>query len=369
MSTTTCSRAAGGVDHSATDLVVRAEPLTASLQLEWDSLARGVDAACFLAPGWILTWAQTFSTTPLSTLCARRGGELVGIVPFVDRSGWRSSPTNWHTPVFGILSRDRESCEALAGALVDSAPSVIDFCFLDSHDPGLHACLEAARARRRRVLVRTVLRSPYVDLSAGDWNAYRAALNPKLRKEIARLRRRLDELGRVSLEFSDGSDGLDDRLREGFSIEGSGWKDTRGTAITSDPRTERFYTDIAHWAAHEGKLMMAFLRLDGHPIAFDLCIEAGGRTHVLKGGFDPAFRRYGPGILLTYEALRRGFELGLRSYELLGDADRYKLAWTQSVRERARVQVFDVASLSGAVAWAAWTHGRPALRWLRGRRG
>jgi CelD/BcsL family acetyltransferase involved in cellulose biosynthesis len=328
-------------------------------------LADDLSAPSFLHPGWILAWHRAFSARRLTVLCARRQGELVGALPCVERWGVLRSPTNWHTPEFGFLARDSEVRTALAAALIEEPQSGIDISFLNSDDAALRACIQAASERGRRTIVRTMVRSPYVDLSGGDWDSFCATLDAKVRKELRRLRRRLDEEGTVTVDFVDGSSDIDRLLREGFSIEGSGWKQRRGTAITSEPRTERFYTDIARWAASRGELLMAFLRLDGRPIAFDLCLEAGGRAYALKGGFDSEFRRYGPGILLTYESLRRAFARGLVTYELLGAADRYKLVWTATVRERVRLQVFKAASPGGFFSWVAWAYGRPLVRSAR----
>lgn len=338
---------------------------TDSLAREWERLADDLVASAFMHPGWVLAWTRAFSSGPLTLLCARRDGELAGVLPFVERSGIRRSPTNWHTPEFGLLARDPEARTALAAAFVDHPGAGIDVCFLDRGDDALSACVEAAETRRRRIVVRTVQRSPYVDLAGGDWNAYRASLPAKTRKELRRLRRRLEEQGSVKFEFAGGTADVEALLAEGFAVEGSGWKDTGGTAIASEVRTQRFYGEIARWAASRDELLLAFLRLDGRPIAFDFCLESRGRTYALKGGFDPAFRRYGPGMLLTFESLRRASEHGCSSYELLGDADRYKLVWTRDVRERVRLQAFRLGSPAGAVRWVAWSYGRPMVRSLQ----
>jgi CelD/BcsL family acetyltransferase involved in cellulose biosynthesis len=87
----------------------------------------------------------------------------------------------------------------------------------------------------------------------------------------------------------------------------------------------------------------------------------GGSSYVLKGGFDPAFRGFAPGMLLTYESIRRAFEHGLSFYELCGDDAPYKLVWASSTRERVRFQAFS-RSPAGRVNHLAWTHGRSGVR-------
>jgi CelD/BcsL family acetyltransferase involved in cellulose biosynthesis len=225
--------------------------------------------------------------------------------------------------------------------------------------------VEVFAAAPRRSVVRTVLRSPYVPIG-DDFAAFGESLSRRLRKEIRRLERRAADAGHVEYEFATGTERLDEQLDEGFAIEGSGWKSESGSAIVSSPETHRFYRDVARWAAARGSLVLAFMRLDGRAVAFDMCFEEAGVAYVLKGGFDTAHRKLGPGTLLTHASIARAFERGLRSYELLGEADDYKLQWTSELRERVRVQLF-AASPGGLARRLAWTHGRRAVARLRER--
>jgi CelD/BcsL family acetyltransferase involved in cellulose biosynthesis len=348
-------------EHEPVEPRVELHTSPETLSHVWDGLADRLAVTPFARPGWILTWSRVFARGKLCALTATREGELVGLLPFIEHRGVWAAPANWHTPVFGFLATDRGVSAALAMSLVSGARLRADLPFLDRADANLAECQIAAARARRAAVVRAVTHSPYVSLADTDWQTYRASLDRKARKDVERRKRRLEEQGSVTLDFVDGRAGLERFLNEGFELEGSGWKHERGTAITSDPRTRRFYTEVARWASERGWLLLAFLRLDGKAIAFDLCLEAGGASYVLKGGFDPVFRRFAPGMLLTYEALRRAFEQGLSSYELLGADDPYKLVWTDTVRERVRFQAFS-RSPRGRANHLAWTHGRSAVR-------
>jgi CelD/BcsL family acetyltransferase involved in cellulose biosynthesis len=332
-----------------------------TLSDRWESLADRLGASPFLRAGWLGAWSKAFAPDRLRALTATRDGQTVGLLPFLDRRGVSAAPANWHTPVFGFLATDAEVAGALASALISRTRVRTDLSLLDRDDPNLAELEATARRERRPLVVRPVLHSPYVSLADADWESYRASLNRKARKDVERRRRRLEEQGAVSVDFEDGRADLERLLEEGFRLEGSGWKQERDSAITSQPATHRFYTEIARWGCERGLLLLAFLRLDGRPIAFDLCLESGGATYVLKGGFDPAFRGFAPGMLLTYASLLRCFERGLASYELLGDDSPYKLVWTQSKRERVRFQAF-ARSPRGRANQLAWTYGRAGAR-------
>jgi CelD/BcsL family acetyltransferase involved in cellulose biosynthesis len=337
-----------------------------SVAADWDALADRTSAPPFLRPGWFEAWLGAFGGSPC-ILAVRREGVLAGVLPLVRRLGSLRSATNWHTPLFEPIADGDSALGALAAAALSQRASRLDLAFLEPQGPGAAALRSAAAAAGSRTVERTIARQPYVHLD-GDWDAYEQGMQRKQRKELRRVRRRLEEEGEVGVELTrpDGEPGA--LLGEGLAIEGSGWKDERGTAIASEPAVERFYRSVAAWAAGRGELVLAFLRLDGRALAFDLCLESEGALYVLKGGFDPAYRRFAPGALLTYESLAVAFERGLGSYEFLGTDDAYKLAWSHGTRERVRLQVFP-RTPAGALERLAWTHGRSAARWALARAG
>jgi CelD/BcsL family acetyltransferase involved in cellulose biosynthesis len=343
------------------ELADAAKPLSAA----WDGLADRLAAPPFVRPGWILAWSRAFGNGQLRALTATRGGELVGLVPVICRRGIVSAPVNWHTPLFSFLAVDQEVTAGLAREFVTAAKVRADLTFLERSDPTLAECQSAAERAGRPWLVRDVMRSPYVQIEGADWESYQASFSRKFRKDMRRRHRRLEEEGTLTVEHTAGDADFEQALERGFELEASGWKDERGSAIVSDPRTHRFYSDIARWARDRGWLSMAFLRLGDKRIAFDLCLVSDGVVYVLKGGFDPAYRRLSAGNVLTFESLRFAFERGRRSYEFLGDDAPYKLVWTDQTRELMRFQAF--GSSPRAIAnRLAWERGRPAV--LRARR-
>jgi CelD/BcsL family acetyltransferase involved in cellulose biosynthesis len=154
-----------------------------------------------------------------------------------------------------------------------------------------------------------------------------AATSRVLPGDLGRKWRRLADLGHLELDERDGKSDLATMLEEGFRVEGSGWKDAAGTAIVSHESTRRFYHRVAAWAADEGLLSLAYLRLDGRAVAFQFGIRTKRAYYFLKGGYDPEFGRYSPGKLLHARMLERMIAGGVERYEFLGDTESYKLMW------------------------------------------
>jgi CelD/BcsL family acetyltransferase involved in cellulose biosynthesis len=335
----------------------------APLADEWDALVAQVGATPFVNPGWFDAWWRAFGRGRLEVFALRSGSGLAAVLPLAVRHGMRRSLTNWHTPELEVPAGDAASRRLLLQQVLESTRTSVELGMLTNGLADADDFRTAARAHGLRILGRTIEYSPYVIID-GDYDAYEKTLAQRRRSELRRRRRRLAERGELTFEIADGKERLDGLLAEGFGVEGSGWKIEEGTAIVSRPETEAFYRYVAQWAAPRGSLRLAFLRLDGKPIAFHFTIEEGGSAYQLKGGYDPAFREFAPGQLLVQDMIRWAFARRLRTYEFLGADEAFKLDWTASLRERIALHAFP-RSASGAVAWTAQSYGRPLAKRAR----
>lgn len=335
----------------------------AGVEGDWNALAEQVGAPPFLYPAWIRAWWSAFGRGRLEIVTLRDGGgDLVAVLPRRRIAGASTSPTNWHTPVFGPVARDEPASHELFQRLFEAEPRQLAISFVDEDDPSLAALKRAAESKRYRIATRLRLQSPYLELPA-DPDAVAGILSGKRRREIRRRRRLLGEGGEVRIDCAD-SGPLEQRLEEGFRVESLGWKGTRGTAIASDARTRRFYTDVALFAEQRRWLRLGFLRVGGKAVAFDFGLHHEGSFYLVKTGYDPAFKAHGPGVQLRLESIERAVAEGCRHYEFLGQPEPTKLEWTDRCRQRILVQAFR-PSPAGAVDRLIWTRGRDAAVRLR----
>jgi CelD/BcsL family acetyltransferase involved in cellulose biosynthesis len=324
---------------------------------EWDALADRTGAPPFLRPGWFDAWFAAFGKGSPEVLAVRDAGRLVAVLPMQRRAGALVAPSNWHTPQFDAVAEPGAEGE-LAAMLLGRRARHVTLAFVDPAAPLVAALRAHGGAAGRRLLLRTVERSPYLPIS-GNWDDFeRARLSGDRRRTIGTRRRRLQDMGALGLEVSDGRVDLARRLVEVFGVEARSWKGEAGTAIGARPDTRRFYTELASWAAERGFLRLAFLRVDDRPAAFDLSLEDRGVHYMLKSSYDPAFARGAPGLVLRAEMLARAFGQGLKRYEFLGQDEPWKLLWTDECRDVAVVHAF--AGATGALEWAAHAYGRPA---------
>ena len=336
--------------------VIEVAPEIEPLAAEWDALADRAGADPFARPGWVAAWMRSFAPPGrLGVVVLRGEGRLRAVVPLLRRGAVTRSPTNEHTPRFRLLGEDDAAVDELARVVLRLRQRRLSLVPVHVEDRTLAAIRSAAGAAGHRVIERVALRSPFVPLAgvaeAGD------VLDRRRRKDLRRCRRRLEEQGDLVISVERGGPGLEEVLAGAFAVEERQWKGEDGTAITSSPRTHAFYLEVSRWAARAGTLRLLSMRLDGRMIAFELCLLDSTGLYSLKAGFDPDHRRFSPGHLLALAAIDEALAAGVATYELLGDDEPYKMAWTERVRELLSVDV--------SPATPAGTAEHVRLRYLR----
>jgi CelD/BcsL family acetyltransferase involved in cellulose biosynthesis len=309
------------------------------LEQEWDRIAVATGASPFVRPGWIRAWMAAFrGSRDIDVLLTEVDGRLAGVMPVLAGRHTLRSPTNSETPEFAPVTSGPEAAKRLAAELLATSSGIVDLHAMSVAD----AQILQRVADRRGVggLTKSLRQSPYVDVG-GDSRAFEAGLSRNRRQGLKRLRNRLAERGTVTFDMHDGRHDLAELLRDGFRLEARAWKRAGGTAILSNPMTTAFYTAVAEWAAEEGILRLAFLRLDGQPIAFCYNLQQGSTLYFMKTGIDDDFAKVGPGVVLTSDLIDHAFrEPDVTVLDLLGENETYKMDFASGVKEQVRLRLF-----------------------------
>lgn len=129
------------------------------------------------------------------------------------------------------------------------------------------------------------------------------ALSKKHRKELRRQRRRLEELGEVTLEQRNDDFGLEEWIAEFLALEAAGWKGDAGSALASNNSAKQFFSQTLEGAARAGKLERIAMRLDGKPVAMLSSFVTLPGAYSFKTAFDERFAAHSPGLQLQIENL------------------------------------------------------------------
>jgi CelD/BcsL family acetyltransferase involved in cellulose biosynthesis len=336
-----------------------------SIRDEWDDLAAEAPTP-FVTHEWLSAWCAAFGAgEPVCPVIRDDDGGLRAAACLVRRRfGGLAAAANDHSGDWDAVAVDDDARAELWRAIAELGAVRLALPALRAGSRSLEQA-HAALGPRHRVVVVPGPSSPYLDLP-DSYDALLAAASRNLRSQVGRRRRQLEKEGAVQLRTITGGDGLDAELDALFKLEASGWKARAGTAILREPGAEALYRGFAHAAAARGWLRVYLLDVGGEPVAGDLGVALGGIGFLIKTGFDEAWSRLSPGLVLRGEVLRASIEEGLRGYDFLGPDDAYKLRWTSTVRPRVTLRAFRGPAGLPAAAWHARL--RPALKRLRDRR-
>ncbi len=351
---------AGPAQSGAAARVVRSLDGLDQLAAAWDALAGGAGS-----PMQQFIWARACAESycrrgdQLHVVTVGPAGRPTAIAPLIRRRGLgrlemlggRESyePTDF-------LYADRPALDALAGTLA-SLGRPICLHRIPADSPTIAALQESYR-RRGWVLCRTVSGSPSIPIDA-SWQEPERKFDNQRRKNFRRRLRLAEATAPVSFEILSPSPvEVEPLLDEAYRVEAAGWKGERGTALAKDAARGAFFRRYATAAAREGILRLGFMRLGGRAIAMQLAVECGERFWCFKTGYDEAFARFSPGILLKLHLVARSAALGLRSFELLGLLDPHKQMWNPVERPCVTLRAYPygprgLALLGSDAAWLA----------------
>jgi CelD/BcsL family acetyltransferase involved in cellulose biosynthesis len=180
----------------------------------------------------------------------------------------------------------------------------------------------------------------YVDLDPG-WTEPESRVSASRRSDLRRKRRAAEKLGRLELEeHKPAPDELDSLLDAALRIEASSWKGRTGTALVHDPSREAFYRLYLRLASADRLVRIFFLRVGERRVAMQVYADYARRLWQLKVGYDEAFARVSPGMLLTREVLCTAASEGYDGLEFLGAVAPWTQAWSRTLREFMAVRFY-----------------------------
>ena len=299
--------------------------LTAELVEDWAALAEvAAEPNSYAEPWFVIAALETLGAArQLRFVEVRRGAELIGLIPLaIERpygrtrvsfvQNWRHNHQFLGTPLIR-LGEVQAFWTALLQVLdrADWAPNFLHLRRIVEDGP-VHQGLVAAAAELGRgcAVVHRETRALLEGVTDAQ-SYYRAAVRPKKRKELRRLRHRLEELGEVRVRTLSAGEPLDPWCDAFLALEASGWKGEEGSALACDPATAAFFRRTVAAARAAGKLQFVRLDVDRRAIAMLVNFLAPPGGFSFKTAFDPAYARFSPGVLIQLENLRLAEEARL----------------------------------------------------------
>jgi CelD/BcsL family acetyltransferase involved in cellulose biosynthesis len=290
-------------------------PLDALDAGQWRTLAdRAIEPNGYYLPDWELAVnASAPGRTGASALAARSEAGLIGLLPVVSLSRAYKIPlpalVSAHP--YGTLCTpllDREMAEDAVVQLMRAAREagaralVLREVALDG------AAMKALNAVLRGDGIRPRILSWHLRASLNATHdaeeLLRDALSAKKLKELRRQRHRLAEQGAVKFEIARSRDEVTRAIEAFLTLEASGWKGERGTALAQVEGDAAFIRRATAALAETANCEIITLRAGATPVAAGIVLRHQSRAFFFKLGIDERFAKYSPGVQLTLELTR-----------------------------------------------------------------
>lgn len=298
-------------------------PLTAIAASRWRALAeRSIEPNAYYLPDWELAVnASARGRTAVSALAAWSdavpasdgAARLIGLLPAI--SMWRGYriplPVLVSADPYGTLGTpplDREVAENAALGLMREARKagahavILRDVALDG--AAIKAFTEVLRQGGMRPhLLQSHLRA-CLDATRDAEELLRDALGPKKLKELRRQRNRLAEHGEVRFEVARTAPQIASAVEVFLTLEASGWKAQRGTALKQHDGDAGFVRRAAAELGELGQCEVVTLFAGDTPVAAAIVLRHQDRAFYFKLGVDERFAKLSPGVQLTLELTR-----------------------------------------------------------------
>lgn len=316
-----------------------------SYRLVWDSLFADTPGATFLHTyDWFENyWRHFGSDQRMRVLVARAAGDVIGIVPLcvkrrVHRLGsYRVAtyPLDDWSAFYSPIGKNQMATLLMAMRHLADSPRDWDEIEL----PGVATTIDHGRSERALAQARLAPHchphciSSIIELeSSGGWRRYLDNLPRKVRHELRRTLRRVEEWGDVEFirhrpqarRAGDGDPRWDlyDTCEQ---IASASWQaDSRDGNTLCHPQFAAFYRDSHAAAARLGMADMAVLKLAGRPVAFWIGFHYEGRVFGLRMGYRSDAPLGGVGTTLLARLIEDSFARGDRLLDLGPGDEKYK---------------------------------------------
>ncbi len=149
---------------------------------------------------------------------------------------------------------------------------------------------------------------PFLESSLGGDDYLKASLRSHHYREFQRLKRRLSDQGRLEHHVARGPEEIRLAVEAFLSLEASGWKGRRRTAMAADRYRAAFAREAVYSLAELDLCRVHSLTLDDKVIASLIVFVEAGVAYTWKTAYDEAYSAHSPGTLLMIEMTRQHLE-------------------------------------------------------------
>lgn len=254
---------------------------------------------------------------------------------------------------------------AMAGLLNKRAPGwALRLSPILDTDASMQALSEQLRALGWYKFTRESGKVFELELPASE-EALHVSISSSLLRNIRYLRRRAEkEVGNVQWTRYAGASLTAERMDEAAMVEEKSWVAAeQGDVKLLGDENRRFWQQVVREAPPGSEVALWVLRLAGQPAAFSFHVETDRTLCILANGYDPAFKQYSLGSILTYQVFCDAIERGRNLLDWGAGDSGYKQKWGAKGGSSLQEHLLLRPTLTGRLA--ALALGRSGSGWTR----
>ena len=323
-----------------------------------DLTARTAEPNAFMEPAWlaaaaarepvhvVLAWDRHPVPARLLGLWALTPGRPAKLpLPIRVLQPPAEDYTYLSTPLIDAAHGEDVLARMLDAIAASPLPKIVALPRVQADGPVMAALTRVLERRAASLSVLARGRRPLLVAGLDGKTYLERALSSSTRKKLRQHRRRLGEHGALTRSIHREPAAVAAALEQFLTLEASGWKGARGTAMLSDPATAAFARTAINGLAAHGRAMIDALLLDGQPVSMQVILCSGRAAFTWKTAFDEHFHDYSPGMLLFED-------------------------YTQSLLAEPGILCVDSCALDELSFMAAWTERREIAHvWFDARPG
>ncbi|MFD1199090.1 type IV secretion system effector crotonyl transferase BspF [Brucella gallinifaecis] len=199
--------------------------------------------------------------------------------------------------LFDILARDHIKM-----------PEVLVLPEMRANGPAAKLFRSVALSRQLPIVSIEQKERPFLESKLDPETYLKQAIGSHHRREYNRLWRRLSEKGELKHRIARTPDEVRFVFEYFLTLEASGWKGRRGTAMAVDRFRAAFAREAINNLAERDCVRIHTLELDNRIIAILIVFTVSGEAWTWKTAYDEVLKAYSPGALLMVEVVKNHLE-------------------------------------------------------------
>lgn len=323
----------------------------------WNNLlSKSAADTIFLTWEWVSNWWQVYSHNKELYVLTLKDNEstLIGIAPLYIRKNkiLKGFPVNGvqflgtgedvspdYLDFIILQGRESEALDAFIRHLASKDQwDVLNLTDMLSTSCNIDFLAEPAKNSGFTIRQSECATCPYIVLPS-SWEEYVGTLSANARYNVKRRIKNIERDFKTRYFVWEDFERLDDAMERLAQLHNKRWEEKECRHSFSSNEYVSFHKAVAKDFAKQGWLHLSCLELNGEIVGMLYDYRYGDKISYYQAGFDPAFHKYSPGLVLRAYVIRRAIEGGMKEIDLLKGAYNFKYMWTGHDRCTVNVTV------------------------------